>query len=190
MVGATQNGSLVSESTLPMKTAPARSPAFPKGTRRVTPGSRGRKCPRSRWRGRPRASRAVRHPRPLALRDMGRISERRASFSVRHVAPSIICPSSRWTRTVPAIYERVPVCAFFGVRSGYRGIGHIRERAFPLVRGAGPPRFELGLTDPESVVLPLHHGPPCLPGDEYTSPKRAERVYRRRFCTSPGRAVA
>ncbi len=42
---------------------------------------------------------------------------------------------------------------------------------------AGTPRFELGLTDPESVVLPLHHVPRC----DYSSTIRLRAQMHPRF---------
>ena len=35
---------------------------------------------------------------------------------------------------------------------------------------AGPPGFEPGLTDPESAVLPLHHGPVVEPAEMLLTP--------------------
>ena len=38
---------------------------------------------------------------------------------------------------------------------------HLSQQRCCSSKVAGPPRFERGLTESKSVVLPLHHGPSC-----------------------------
>ena len=61
-----------------------------------------------------------------------------------------------------------------------RGLRGRINRVDPINKLAGEPGFEPGLTDPESVVLPLDDSPACVDIIAYARSKK--KPIRRRLC--------